>query len=506
MADDKTEDQTPDYTPAEPTPLATFVQGMKGQPEKNPYAPFTSEDQLTSTPPGEITPAEAPKPEAAVQEREPQSFEREYPGAPVAPPQPSAASQAYAAYAKQIPEDFAQEAAAAQEEKGARAAYAQDVGGAMGEEAEQIRGDALVRQAQAQEQQQAELGAIDEIHSLVRDYADGHIDPNQWWEEKSVPQKIGAVIGAMAAGLGGGVSGAMSYVNGMIDRNIARQQDAIHRKGAAAGEATNLLYSFMKSSSNAQEAFDKTRAAMLQASMVEVQRAATIAQSPIEAAKIDELLAAMQTQRDMAMAKLAASGGGAGGAGESGLQIDPKTIYTDPDTMLTYKVDNPEAMGQMIQTLDAYKKIKDSLREGDALLAARNELSWNDSKPWADSLQKGESLDGVIMENASKLALGRGVSAGIKDMVMKIKPEFGSRFAYLSRAKIPQIISTLDQYKDNILKAHGARHVQVQYGPGRGKHAGEMVPYAVLGSQYQTQQPQPSQAPKPTIDFRPAGQ
>ena len=460
----------------------------------------SAKPSATDVPPAIIN---AAKPQAAVQEK-PERQGEVVPDDTADDQRQSLESAAWAAINKQLGVDQGNQAAAAGEEKNARSAFGAGVGDALAAEGQQAQGNAIAGEAQASVEHKQVQDNISEIKQLVNDYAQGHIDPDQWWSEKSVPQQIGAVIGAVAAGLGGGVEGAMKYVNTMVDRNIAIQQDEIHRKGAAGYAAMNLLASNMHNSQNFQEALDKTRSEMMMAAALQVQEATERLRPSIDNAKIDELTAAAQNMQDMALAihtqqAMAARHG-------SGLAVDPKTVVTDPGTRQTYKIMDPADQPALTVNMENFNKILDGLDEGERLLDERKGVLQNPSAylPYSQNIQQGESTYGLILDAVGKMAAARGLPNNIKEVVSKIVPDFGSRAAGLEYGKIDQARKVVRQYVKDMLVTNGAVPITVTYGPGSGKHAGEWTPYATM-TQGQppasTGQPKP---PPPKLDLQPA--
>lgn len=448
-----------------------------------------------------------PAPEAAPAEPPPVAQKTAPQGGSAAP-----ATDASAMYASRVEGDYGKEIEAGHEEQRARTGYAEGVGDAMGDEAETLRNGAKASETQAADTYAQGNDAIAEIHQLTQDYANQHIDPNQWWSEKTVPQQIGSVVAAAMFGFAGGPEAAQNYVNGMIDRNIRLQQEAIERKGHVVGQMVNLLDHMQHNSASYQEAMDKTRAAMFQAAGIEVQRAATKFTAPIEVAKINELLAAMQTQRDMALASLhAAARGGAAGAGQDGLEVDPKTLVTDPDNGATYMTADPAYSDDLKNIIGAYARIQQAVKDGTALLDQRTAIDYL-NPIGSDNLRRGEAIDAIVQESVAKLAASRGVPPAIKEMVSKLLPQYGTRGAALDRGKADTVVHLLTDSKGAVLEAAGAIPAYITWGQGKGKNANKWVPYAKLGEGARApvqgpQGPQPQkQTPTPPkhLDFVPS--
>ena len=384
-----------------------------------------------------------------------------------------------------IMHDYDEQLAGMEEEKAAKQAGNEAIGQQYGQTADEQRGLANEQLGAAQADSSNARRHIDEIGQLVQDYAQQKIDPMKWYGDKSVPQKVATVIGAMLAGWQGGPKGAQDFINNQMDRSIALQQEQLGREGQAIGVAQNLFSSFLKTSENEQQAYDKTRAAMLTSSMLEVQKAATAARTGEEQAQIDQLMGGLKLQRDMLIARLSAAQSAAGGAGAgapnpNGLEIDPKSIATGSNGQ-QYLITNPAYSDDISQNLAVFGRLKDSIKQGQQILNERNgNYGW--LAPYSENLQRGEAVTGAIYETASKLASARGMPQGLAHVVQQLVPNFSSRLAGpTGAAKIPEVLNLLDQYEQEYLKAAGAVPSKVTIGPGHGKEAYKLKYYAQPG-------------------------
>ena len=318
---------------------------------------------------------------------------------------------------------------------------------------------------------------MDEIGALAADYAEDKIDPYKLTKDENWLQKIGTVIGAMSAGWKGGGQGAADYMNGLVDRSIALQQEELHRKGRALYEADNLFNQFLKTSQDEEMAVDKSRAVLLDAAMTDSQKAALQAGIPIQSAQMKQFMASLKMQRDMALAKIhAAVGRGSGTGGPQGwLEIDPSTLVPGLNGQ-DYIVANKGESDNLQEQLQAYKRIKEGLNQGQELLRQRS--ATNDPVSYYNLLKQGEALDATMIEATSKLASARGVPQSIVATVRNELPQFGSLTAPMNAAKIPQIHKVLDQWGQAALEQARAMPVEVREGGGSGKKAGTLTYYA----------------------------
>lgn len=110
---------------------------------------------------------------------------------------------------------------------------------------------AIAGQAQAQataaEEQQAELETeqeifeqehgkiVTEIDAVTKDYMEGHIEPNRFFDSKSNLGKASTAIGLLLGGIGGALTGqenpALKFLNQQIDRDIESQKLNMSKQG-----------------------------------------------------------------------------------------------------------------------------------------------------------------------------------------------------------------------------------------------------------------------------------
>lgn len=77
-------------------------------------------------------------------------------------------------------------------------------------------------------------GLLENVQSVTKDIADGHINPNQYIDSKDSLGKarlaIGVILGGFGAGLAGGPNMAIETINKQIDRNLEAQKADLGRK------------------------------------------------------------------------------------------------------------------------------------------------------------------------------------------------------------------------------------------------------------------------------------
>lgn len=91
---------------------------------------------------------------------------------------------------------------------------------------------------------------LGEADSVIHDMNNGHINPNQYMENRSVGSKIMTGIGLLLGGMGGGILGtenpALKFLNSQIDRNILAQQKNYENKNTVFNAYLNKFGSFEK--------------------------------------------------------------------------------------------------------------------------------------------------------------------------------------------------------------------------------------------------------------------
>jgi hypothetical protein len=126
-----------------------------------------------------------------------------------------------------------------------------------------------------------------ERENFIRDIAAGHIDSNQLWNDKSVPQKISTTIGLILGGIGGGISGgpnqALNFYNNQINRNIEAQKANLDSK-------QNLLRANLEQYHNLHDATAMTRIMYNDIFAAKLAETAAKASNPIAQARAQQVL------------------------------------------------------------------------------------------------------------------------------------------------------------------------------------------------------------------------
>lgn len=136
--------------------------------------------------------------------------------------------------------------------------------------------------------------AIDqERQSLMEDVKNGHIDPNQFWEDKTAPAKVSTAIGLILGGMGGGLMGqenpALKLLSGQIDRNIEAQKLNLQNKN-------NLLNHNRQQFQDEVSATNMTRINLMDHMTQQMQLAAAQAKDPIAKSRLLQAAGQLQQQ------------------------------------------------------------------------------------------------------------------------------------------------------------------------------------------------------------------
>jgi hypothetical protein len=121
-----------------------------------------------------------------------------------------------------------------------------------------------------------------ERQRLMRDLADGHIDPNHFMGSMDTSSKVTTAIGLILGGMGGGLTGqgnpVQAFLDKQIDRDIQAQQANLNKK-------ESLLSANLKQFGNLRDATEMTRVMMMDGVKLGLQKAAAQAQDPIAKAR-----------------------------------------------------------------------------------------------------------------------------------------------------------------------------------------------------------------------------
>lgn len=116
------------------------------------------------------------------------------------------------------------------------------------------------------------------IDEVMKDYANGHIQPNHYVESMDTPRKVSTAIGLILGGMGGGLTRqgnpALDFLNKQIDRDIGAQQQEL-------GKKANILTANFHKFGNLRDATEMTRAMLMGINAAKFQAAGAQAQGDI---------------------------------------------------------------------------------------------------------------------------------------------------------------------------------------------------------------------------------
>ncbi|MBU6430548.1 MAG: hypothetical protein KGR26_16135, partial [Cyanobacteria bacterium REEB65] len=240
---------------------------------------------------------------------------------------------------------------------------------------------------------------------------DGKVDPDKFWHDKSVPQKIATVVGAAllnAAGAltGGGADLGIRTVNGMIDRSIALQQANLDRKRVAAGHIENLYGLFLSQSKSEMEAFEKTKAVLYDAAIADVAKAGVAAKGQVQAAEMDKFIAGLRLQRDEILMKLHAAASKGASSGPGGfIPIEQGShVVMGPDGQQYLIGMGGEQVAGAIATSERAAQRAEHLAQITAPGAMPDPSDWTRYQQWIGDLR--ETLKDVAVLGSAHLGSG----------------------------------------------------------------------------------------------------
>jgi hypothetical protein len=171
----------------------------------------------------------------------------------------------------------------------------------VGEQKQGLRQEAAAQSAQGQAEAQAAQEHMDlsqqmnqeyqkhsqdlmnEYQNVLKDVRDQHIDPNHYYESKSVPGKIATAVGLIMGGIGGGLTHqenpALKFLNSQIERDVQSQRDEL-------GKKENLLSANMKQFGNLNDATKMTYAMQAGIYSDQLKMAAAKAMDPMAKARL----------------------------------------------------------------------------------------------------------------------------------------------------------------------------------------------------------------------------
>lgn len=208
-------------------------------------------------------------------------------------------------------------------ERLAGAEVEQQAATAQAQDQQRAQHAAAINMERATKEYQNRVAHIDqETSHIVDDLKNGHIDVDQYWNNKSIPGKIASGIGILLSGLGAASAGqenaAVKYLQNQINANIEGQKKMMDVKG-------NVLNSLMHQYGDRGQALAAYELSLTKLVDTQVQeaaskqggpRAAVIAQN-FHANSLDKI---SQISNNLAVSQMMGqiAGGGPGGAGAPG--------------------------------------------------------------------------------------------------------------------------------------------------------------------------------------------
>lgn len=151
-----------------------------------------------------------------------------------------------------------------------------------------------------QQSQQASEAHTREMEAVIEDAKNGHINPNQFIENKDLPNKITTMIGLIMGGYGSGVQGkenpALKFLNDQIDHDIEAQKANISNK-------YNLVNAYSKQYGDKVLGAEAAKNLMLASAMSKMKEAEAKAIGPQAKANLQMQLGQLATQYGTSMAK-----------------------------------------------------------------------------------------------------------------------------------------------------------------------------------------------------------
>lgn len=138
------------------------------------------------------------------------------------------------------------------------------------------------------------LQVASDLEAAVKDYGDGHIDPNHFWKDKGIVGKastmIGLILGGISAGVTGGPNPAMAMLNKLIDNDIEAQK-------ADLGKKQNVIAALQHQYNNIMDATNAAKAMKLEVFKAELQKAASSSKDPLARARALQAQGAIEQQQ-----------------------------------------------------------------------------------------------------------------------------------------------------------------------------------------------------------------
>lgn len=335
-----------------------------------------------------------------------------------------------------------------------------NVAGQMGRAQAQAAGasDQRINAAQGNFQQ-AHQAISQEVMGMANDAAKGHINPNDYVENMSVPGKVRTALGMLISGLGGNSGSdnvAIKYLNDQIDRNIGAQKanqankfnviSALQAQGHSEAEAAQMATAFEKlhQANIADEIAGKFGGAQAQA------KAAAI--------KAERLTSAADNIKQAAILKTMAGQGGTQGNQSSQIPdaLDPnigQSFYVNGEKHYANSPKEAQDLQEQSEFLDKYKQ---HLLDVDQF----NKNEGRVINPVGEDSGKAKALNDVGGTLLTETLTKGG--AGVSRMAQRFAdsgPQAGSMLQDRQKGKLEQNLKMVAEEQARLKKA-GLRGVQ----------------------------------------------
>lgn len=274
----------------------------------------------------------------------------------------------------------------------------------------------IEKQAQAETQQSAEsvpafekqaqqLNQVNQLHqenmnhlnqerqSLMQDAIKGHINPEQYWEEKSLPGKISTIVGLIVGGLGGS-DAPVKLIQAQIDRNLQAQKLNLSNK-------YSLLNANREQFLNERDSMDMTRVMLSDQVSTQLKLAAAKATDPLARARALQAAGQLDMQSAPIISQMALRRSMLGGQ-QSG-QLDPETIIRFSPMI---QEGEKEHAFKELEEAQKLNKVRDNLLSSFDQIAKINTVG----NRLANPIQAKKQIDAIkasIIPNLSKETAGR---------------------------------------------------------------------------------------------------
>lgn len=244
-----------------------------------------------------------------------------------------------------------------------------------------------------------------ESDAFMKDYADGHVDPNRYMGSLSTREKFQTTIGLILGGMGGGLlhqeNAALKYLNQLIDRDVDAQKFSMDKK-------MNLYKANLQRFGTEDAATSATVAQLKDIFAVDLNKAAANAQGPLQAARAQAASGKLIAENAATFGSIAAKK-----AIQQSMQSTPGGQQADPSSTIRQQ----RMAGLISETQE--NKMHEQLGEAQKLVKVRDNVlsafeqiaKINTPSNWAaNPVQTRSQIDaikGPVVAGLSKETAGR---------------------------------------------------------------------------------------------------